>query len=409
MNDTTVIATDPQVDDVRAYVGAVRAWLGDLPPEEVEDLTAGMEADLAERAAESGGTLGALLGEPEAYAAELRSAAGLPPRWVPVGAAAPDPGALRSLRASIRASGDDAVRRFPWLRDLRPSWWLARGAVAGWVVAVGARHVELAPAARRCGRCPSGSVGAPRPAGCRRGAAGSLAAGNALAIVLLLPADGGAPRRRAVTTRRRVPAFAPAGLSTNGESVQNLYAYDAAGNRLEDVRLFDQNGQPVQVWPGAVAGPIGPDGQEIGPWLTDERSLGVFPLRLSRGQRPVGRRRTARGCRRCVIAPLGGSAEPTPGAGPSATASPSAGAGATASPTPVVGGHPGAEREQHAVARTSGTSARAARGGATAYSGLAPVAQLAEAGDLKSPQVRVRLPSGARQRHPRESGGSRTE
>ena len=56
MNDTTAIATDPQADDVRAYVGAVRAWLGDLPPEEVEDLTAGMEADLAERAAESGDT-----------------------------------------------------------------------------------------------------------------------------------------------------------------------------------------------------------------------------------------------------------------------------------------------------------------------------------------------------------------
>ena len=29
------------------------------------------------------------------------------------------------------------------------------------------------------------------------------------------------------------------------------------------------------------------------------------------------------------------------------------------------------------------------------YSGVAPVAQLAEAGDLKSPPVRVRLPSGA--------------
>ena len=134
MNDTTVIATDPQVDDVRAYVGAVRAWLGDLPPEEVEDLTAGMEADLAERAAESGGTLGGAAREPEAYAAELRSAAGLPPRSVPVGPAAPGPGALRSLRASIRASGDDALRRFPGCATCGPSWWLARGAVAGWVV-----------------------------------------------------------------------------------------------------------------------------------------------------------------------------------------------------------------------------------------------------------------------------------
>ena len=330
MNDTTVIATD-QAEDVRAYVGAVRAWLGDLPPEEVEDLTAGMEADLAERAAESGDTLGALLGEPEAYAAELRAAAGLPPRWVPVATVPPHPGVLRSLGGSVRATADDAVRRFPWLRDLRPTWWLARGAVAGWVVQsmigssswflpiVGAAVSFWIGRRTASGRMPSWS---------RR----LLVAGNALAIVLLLPAtvallsSGGDDEVMGA-------AFAPAGLSTNGESVQNLYAYDAAGNRLEDVRLFDHDGQPVQVWPGAVAGPIGPDGQEIGPWQTDERSLGVFPLRLSPGSDPWVVHDGA-WMPPVVIAPLGGSAEPTPGASPSATASPSFGSGATASPSP---------------------------------------------------------------------------
>ncbi len=35
---------------------------------------------------------------------------------------------------AVRATADDAVRRFPWFRDLRPTWWLARGVVAGWVV-----------------------------------------------------------------------------------------------------------------------------------------------------------------------------------------------------------------------------------------------------------------------------------
>ena len=38
MNDTTVIGSAGQVEDVRAYVRAVRAWLGDLPADEVEDL-----------------------------------------------------------------------------------------------------------------------------------------------------------------------------------------------------------------------------------------------------------------------------------------------------------------------------------------------------------------------------------
>ncbi len=108
MNDTTVIGGGQQ-EDVRASVWAVRAWLADLPADEVEDLTAGMEADLAERAAESGGgTLGALLGEPEAYAAELRSAAGLPPRAVTVvaDAVAREPWTARLVRGSH--DGSDA-------------------------------------------------------------------------------------------------------------------------------------------------------------------------------------------------------------------------------------------------------------------------------------------------------------
>ena len=331
MNDTTTVGNDPQVDDVRAYVGAVRAWLGDLPPEEVEDLTAGMEADLAERAAESGGTLGALLGEPEAYAAELRSAAGLPPRWVPAAAAAPRPATVRTLGASVRATGDDALRRFPWLRDLRPAWWLARGAVAGWLLQsmfgtsnwllplVGAAVSFWIGRRTAAGRMPSGSRGL-------------LVAGNALAIVLLLPAtmsllsSGGDDHEMGA-------AYAPAGLSMNGESVQNLYAYDAAGNRLEDVRLFDQYGQPVEVWPGAVLGLLGPDGQDTDPWLTDGRSLGVFPLRLSAGDDPWVVH-DGSWVPPVVIAPLGGSAVPTPDAGPTPTPSPSVDSGATSSATP---------------------------------------------------------------------------
>ena len=44
-------------DQVDSYVQAVRAALSDLPSEEVEDLTAGMDADLAELLAERGGPL----------------------------------------------------------------------------------------------------------------------------------------------------------------------------------------------------------------------------------------------------------------------------------------------------------------------------------------------------------------
>ena len=122
-------------EDVRAYVEAVRAWLADLPDEDVDDLTLGMEADLGERAAESGVRLGDLLGEPEAYAAELRAAAGLPLRSVPV-AGSVSPGWSASVLALTRQAGDRLLGRHPWLRDLQPTWWVLRGLVVGWVLVV---------------------------------------------------------------------------------------------------------------------------------------------------------------------------------------------------------------------------------------------------------------------------------
>ena len=186
MNDTRVIGAAEQVDDVQAYVRAVRAWLGDLPADEVEDLTAGMEADLAERAAESGGPLGGLLGEPEAYAAELRSAAGLPPRVDVV--VAPD--AVRHEPWTDRLARDAhvLVARHPWLRELRPTWWLARGAVAGWVVAavLGTGRTLLLPLVGAVLSMWLGLVLRRRePLG--SGTRFALGAGNALAVVLLLP------------------------------------------------------------------------------------------------------------------------------------------------------------------------------------------------------------------------------
>lgn len=45
--------TTPDVD-IRAFAAAVRAELDDLPPEEVDDLLDGLEADLAEQASDSG-------------------------------------------------------------------------------------------------------------------------------------------------------------------------------------------------------------------------------------------------------------------------------------------------------------------------------------------------------------------
>ena len=78
MTDTNVGYPTGVAGGVAAYVREVRAELADLPIEDVDDLTGGMEADLTELAAECGGDLAGRLGSPQLYAAELRSAAGLP-------------------------------------------------------------------------------------------------------------------------------------------------------------------------------------------------------------------------------------------------------------------------------------------------------------------------------------------
>jgi HAAS len=247
MNDTTVMGAAEQAQDVRAYVAAVRAWLADLPADEVEDLTAGMEADLAERAAESGGTLGALLGEPEAYAAELRSAAGLPPRSASVVADAAPPREPWTDR--LAREGHELVARQPWLRELRPTWWLVRGAVAGWVVAsvLGTGRVLALPLIGAALSLWLGLVLRRRePLGA--GPRFSLGAGNALAVLLLLPmlafyTSGSSGYDDSAVAD---PGYPPT-VVANGEPVENLYAYDAAGNRLDGVRLYDQNGRPLTV------------------------------------------------------------------------------------------------------------------------------------------------------------------
>lgn len=64
-----------------AFAAAVRERLSDLPTDEVDELLDGLQGDLTERLAESAdaGDVGTgELGDPEAYADELRQAAGLP-------------------------------------------------------------------------------------------------------------------------------------------------------------------------------------------------------------------------------------------------------------------------------------------------------------------------------------------
>lgn len=233
--------------EVREYVVGVRAALGDLAPEDVEEFTLGMEADLGERLAEPGeGTLRDRLGEPGAYAAELRSAAGFPPRAVVVEARE---SVGQQVAARWRQSSTQLLDAAPWLRDLRPLWWAVRGfsLAALPAVVLGAGLLALG----MLGAIVSVALGLMARHGRLTGSwvPSVRVVGNLLAVLLLPIAFVLLVDRDPYANEvyEEPSTSSESGLTNNFEPVANLYAYDETGRRIDKVRLLDQNGATVRV------------------------------------------------------------------------------------------------------------------------------------------------------------------
>lgn len=137
MTEQLTEKTDPLVStEVREFVANVREQLADLDAEEQQELTAGLEADLTDLVAERGVEA---LGDPAAYARELRTAAGHPPT---MGRRPGARGLRQALMEAIDSTHDTwdrvldaispALRGF--LSSLQPAWWVLRAGVA-WMVA----------------------------------------------------------------------------------------------------------------------------------------------------------------------------------------------------------------------------------------------------------------------------------
>lgn len=302
--------THTTIDTIADYARQVRAHLADLGPQVVEDLTDGLEADLAEALADAGafpaptvfaprpdavgpgpsGALGADLlarfGTPATYAAELRAAAGVSPA-----ASAPAQGrrTWASLGAALRAWALDTVQpitsapRWPVVRDffvsLRPAWWIARGWLLGALVLTvltdGSGRFDHAYAASGP-LVPSGppelavmlaavvvSVQYGRgqwvPRG-RWGTVGVLA--SAAAAVALLPASiTVADHANRIETRYEYVdntdySATPASvggdrnaLISGGVRVRNLFVYGPDGEYIDGAQITDQDGRPLLLTP----------------------------------------------------------------------------------------------------------------------------------------------------------------
>ena len=285
--------------EVATFLDRVRHALSDLDEEQRDELLDGLEADLSEQVAEGGA-----LPDPVAYAAELRAAAGLPRRKksrvvepVPLG---PLLDRSRTRWATWMAHNEATRQAWTLLQALRPAWWVLRAwiavtlldqSVGGWEVvsvmptlgAPGVGPLVLAIAVVistliGLGRLWPGS-GPDRSTTTRLVLLGM----NVLAVVAPLTFTGAgshpylySPAARAMAVP--VHSNQPARLQRGRDVVRNIYAYDAAGQPLHGVQLFDQKGRPVAVAPQSSTG-LGKHREVTCPWFNGTTALfNVYPL-----------------------------------------------------------------------------------------------------------------------------------
>lgn len=296
------------INFVAYYATQVRAQLTDLPPEVIEDLTDGLEADLMDAMQETQNeqpstdlTLNDLIdrfGQPANYALELRTAAGFEPQDQTGGTTH-----TKKKRLSRRVA-DKAVAKgnqmlavltrqswWPTVRDflvtLRPVWWVWRGVLvfAAAMVIFGSDQRALLPRTFLTFVfwlaliCLSVMLG-------RRAVAknhkpfeyGALKVINPVLIILALPltsamwashtveyieyTDGNYDEgyvngfddgliKAGVVNPNDVLGLGSdtsfASLVADGKVVTNLFAYDQEGNPIPQVQLLDQDGMPVVV------------------------------------------------------------------------------------------------------------------------------------------------------------------
>ncbi|MBY8872110.1 hypothetical protein K7640_09690 [Micromonospora sp. PLK6-60] len=327
--------TEQEITD---YVERVRAALADLPPTVRDELTEDLPEHLTEVAAEADGTLVERLGEPAAYAAELRVAAG---------AAAPArdrrgeriDAAVRRLRARVDRLdtrlgpllGYDSAGEF--LRLLRPAWWVLRGYLA--VALLGAI-------------LGGGLALLPRPFN------SAILGLLLLAVAIPLSVSLG---RRAHELRRRprqlmhlgAVVLACFGLVLVGQfgglarsnypveyypvdnpydSARDVFVYDGEGRLVRNARLFDQNGTPIRIgYPDCIDMP---EDQEAAvrngyPYCPEQAPFGPRPVPPA-APPAVGPTATA---------DPSGTPAPTGAADPSGTPEPTGTAAPTGTPPPT--------------------------------------------------------------------------
>lgn len=289
------MTTSTVTPEIAKFAQGVRAALADLPADEVDDLTDGLEADLAEAYAED---LQRELPDPSAYATELRLAAGLPVRTkVHRGALSGIGDGLRETRRDIGIAirRNSALSGFAdFLVTLRPVWWVLRAWLATWLVAAffgseqgywfsGAGWFLVLAAFIAI------SVQWGRGEWRGKGVAPLIVLGNVVAVIALLPVMAAADDWNSGDVGEFDAGYSAGadsvlndqglkGLAFNGHLLENIYVYDAAGKPLHDVQLFDVDGQPLVTNRDGDVSPVVPEPVKL---ETGEEAYNIYPLKVT--------------------------------------------------------------------------------------------------------------------------------
>jgi hypothetical protein len=259
-------AVSPAVRQAQDYLAAVEHELADLPAEDrsalLEDLTQHLEALATE---EDERDIAVRLGPPAAYAADLRSAAGLPARGAARGPGLPGlRGRLGGLTFQEAATVTmRETRRL--LLELRPAWWVLRGylliALPCLLTSDGVRDFPVpAPLGNHLlgvflvAAAVAGSVALGRVTLSKRrrllvGVAGGLL--GVFGAVAALDGWSGTAPDYAESSVYSDPSFGFANaeypLMSQFGPVTDVFPYAADGTPLDGVLLYDQDGRPLHV------------------------------------------------------------------------------------------------------------------------------------------------------------------
>ncbi len=247
--------TEQEIND---YVARVRSALADLPPAVRDELTEDLPEHLAVVAAETGGSLVERLGEPEAYAVELRAAAGvgagrrrMDRRFTDFAGRARTQ--LRALDHQLGPPlGYPTAREF--LRLFAPGWWVLRAYLAAMLLTVMSTGGSFGLLPRIDGNTQAGlmvlaalvvaSVALGRRDGrLRTWPRRALAAGNLVLVVFALSALANAEDRLGYTDHW----YEQTAVDGRYDHIRDVFVYDSEGRLVQNARLFDQNGDPIRL------------------------------------------------------------------------------------------------------------------------------------------------------------------